>query len=180
MRDWTLDELAVSFLESGFWIQEAVLVVEEVLYGEKGLVVVEGNRRIAALMYLKDAIEGKPASRKWAAIAEAKEPPPDLFEKIPYIKADSRKDIEAFLGFRHVTGIKEWNPAEKAEAFAMPYALSEREFRQSCNRVNGLLLDRYRLLSAGGDDPNWVSRELQERIVAWLAPRLVRLPHADQ
>jgi hypothetical protein len=118
MRDWTLDELAVSFLESGFWIQEAVLVVEEELYGEKGLVVVEGNRRLAALMYLKDALEGRPASRKWAEIAASKEPPKDLFESIPYIKADTRKDIEAFLGFRHVTGIKEWNPAEKAEYIA--------------------------------------------------------------
>ena len=32
--------------------------------------------------------------------------------------ADSRKDIEAFLGFRNVTGIKEWKPAEKAEYIA--------------------------------------------------------------
>lgn len=118
MRDWTLDELAVSFLESGFWIQEAVLVVEEELYGERGLVVVEGNRRVAALMFLKDAVEGKPAARKWAEIAASKDPPQDLFKRIPYIMADTRKDIEAFLGFRHVTGIKEWNPAEKAEYIA--------------------------------------------------------------
>ena len=37
MQDWTLDELAVSFLESGFWPQEAVLVVEETLYGKKSV-----------------------------------------------------------------------------------------------------------------------------------------------
>ena len=41
-----------------------------------------------------------------------------LFKKIPYILVDSRKDIEAFLGFRHVTGIAEWKPAEKAEFIA--------------------------------------------------------------
>lgn len=52
MQDWTLDELAVSFLESGFWIQEALIVVEEELYGGKHLVVIEGNRRLAALQYL--------------------------------------------------------------------------------------------------------------------------------
>lgn len=34
---------------------------------------------------------------------------------MPYIEIGSRKEIEAFLGFRHVTGIKEWKPAEKAE-----------------------------------------------------------------
>ena len=46
MKNWTLDELAISFLENGgFWTHEAVLVVEEKLYGETCLVVVEGNRR---------------------------------------------------------------------------------------------------------------------------------------
>lgn len=36
MENWKLDELAVSFLESGgFWVQEALLVIEEPLYGKK-------------------------------------------------------------------------------------------------------------------------------------------------
>jgi len=39
MKDWTLDELAVSFLESGgFWTHEAVLVTKERLYGKNQLV----------------------------------------------------------------------------------------------------------------------------------------------
>ena len=71
MRDWTLDELAVSFLDSGgFWTQEALLVTKEKLYGRERLVVIEGNRRLAALMYLRDAYNGKPASQKWEEIAE--------------------------------------------------------------------------------------------------------------
>ncbi len=124
MQDWTLDELAVSFLESGFWVQEALIVVDqelkEKLYddGKKRLVVIEGNRRLAALTYLKMAIEGIPPSSKWARIAQAREPQAVLFTRIPYIKADRRDDIRAFLGFRHVTGIKEWRPAEKAEYIA--------------------------------------------------------------
>ena len=48
MKDWTLEELAVSFIESGFWPQESLVVVEE--HGT--LVVVEGNRRLAALKML--------------------------------------------------------------------------------------------------------------------------------
>jgi hypothetical protein len=118
MKDWTLDELAVSFLESGFWPQEALLVVRETLYGRPALVVVEGNRRLAALKYLHDALDGHPASKKWTEIARHASPPPTLFEEIPYLLVDSRKDLEAFLGFRHVTGIKEWRPAEKAEYIA--------------------------------------------------------------
>jgi ParB-like chromosome segregation protein Spo0J len=52
MKDWSLEELATSFLESGFWPHEAVLCVEEEVAGQKRLVVVEGNRRIAALHML--------------------------------------------------------------------------------------------------------------------------------
>jgi hypothetical protein len=119
MSDWTLDELAVSFLESGaFWVHEALLVTNETLEGRERLVVVEGNRRLAALKYLHSAIEGHPASKKWAEIARSGRPSPTLFTRIPYIEVGSRQDIEAFLGFRHVTGIKEWRPAEKAQYIA--------------------------------------------------------------
>lgn len=119
MRGWNLEELAVSFLESGFWPQEAVIVVKEPLYGPpEKLVVVEGNRRIAALKFLRDGIAGSAVPRAWRRIAEGAEPSEDLFTKIPYIRADNRDDVTAFLGFRHVTGIKEWDPAEKAEFIA--------------------------------------------------------------
>ncbi|MGH9434100.1 MAG: hypothetical protein ACRD3T_21435 [Terriglobia bacterium] len=118
MKDWTLDELALSFLESGFWPQEALLVVEELLNGQKRLVVVEGNRRLAALKLLKLAFDGKPESPKWRELVHRQKAPQNLFSEIPFIRVGSRNDVLAFLGFRHVTGIKEWNPAEKAEYIA--------------------------------------------------------------
>jgi hypothetical protein len=118
MKDWTLDELAVSFLESGFWPNEALLAVNEKLYGEQRLVVVEGNRRLAALMSLRDTFDGDPPSSKWAEIVKGVKRPTKLFNRIPYVLVDKRTDIDAFTGFRHVTGIKEWNPAEKAEFIA--------------------------------------------------------------
>jgi hypothetical protein len=115
VSDWTLDELARSYLENGgFWLHEALLVVEEELYGDEKLVVVEGNRRLAALIYLRNAYEGNPASRKWQEISESASPSPDLFSKVPYILVENRRDIQAFLGFRHVTGIKQWDADEKA------------------------------------------------------------------
>lgn len=118
MKDWTLDELAVSFLESGFWPQEALLVVKEELYGKPAVVVVEGNRRLAALLLLRDAVQGKPSSKAWAEIVKERAVPDSLFKRVPYLVADSREDVDAFLGFRHVTGIKEWHPAEKASYIA--------------------------------------------------------------
>ena len=39
MRDWSLEELATSFLESGFWPHEAVLCVKEEIDGNDQLTV---------------------------------------------------------------------------------------------------------------------------------------------
>lgn len=115
MKDWTLDELAVSFLESGFWPQEALIVVKENLYGKMRHVVVEGNRRLAALKLLQQAIKGEIESRKWTEIIDGKKLADNFFNSIPFIEVSDRKAVSAYLGFRHVTGIKEWNPAEKAQ-----------------------------------------------------------------
>ena len=118
MRDWNLEELATSFLESGFWPQEAVLCVAQDVDGEDSLVVVEGNRRIAALMRLERTYESTEKSRRWRQLIEGVERPNELFERVPYIQLASRSEIDSFLGFRHVTGIKEWAPPQKAAFIA--------------------------------------------------------------
>lgn len=119
MREWTLDELAVSFLESGFWRQEALVTVMEPLNKkskEPVRVVVEGNRRLAALKLIARARDGQDTSSKWSEII--RDVQPEAFRRlvdIPFIEMPNRKAVQAYLGFRHVTGIKEWNPAEKAQ-----------------------------------------------------------------
>ena len=115
MKNWALDELAVSFIESNFWPQEALVVVEE----DEQLVVLEGNRRLAALQFLHEAAKGNPASRRWERIAESA-PPGRIAElrSVPCMKVKDRGGVQAYLGFRHVTGIKEWAPAEKASFIA--------------------------------------------------------------
>jgi len=114
-----LNELAVSFLESGFWTQEALVVVEEKVGRRKELVVVEGNRRLAALKWLFKAYKGEDVGKKWEEIASIATPAKmKRLERVPFVRAGSRTEVQAYLGFRHVSGIKEWNPAEKAEFIA--------------------------------------------------------------
>jgi len=61
--------------------------------------------------------------------------------------------------------------------FAMPFALEEGEFRLYAGRVNGMMLDRFRLSSpAYNGEINWVSRPLKRRILKWLTPRVKKLP----
>jgi hypothetical protein len=167
MGEWTIEELALSYLESGgFWTHEALLVTKEKLYGAQRLVVIEGNRRVAALRYLRDAINGRPASPKWKEIAKARKPPDGLFEKIPYIEIGSREEIESFLGFRHVTGIKEWQPAEKAQFIAkmidergMDYTQVMRKIGSKTDTVRQHYIS-YRLLLQIGNVPE---EDLEER-----------------
>ena len=135
MRDWSLEELATSFLESGFWVHEAVLCVEEVLDGEEKLIVVEGNRRIAALMRLERAFDGEERSRRWLDIIDGQTRPDMLFSEVPIIKVDSRGEISSFLGFRHVTGIKEWAPPEKAQFIAKMIDEGELSYRDVMRRI---------------------------------------------
>ncbi len=135
MKDWMLEELALSFLESGFWPQEALIVVRQTVGGSPFLVVVEGNRRLAALKLLKLAFDGKAASKKWDELISKRKAPRLLFDEIPYLMVDSRKDIVAFLGFRHVTGIKEWNPAEKAEYISKLIEEERMSYIEVCRKI---------------------------------------------
>lgn len=85
----------------------------------------------------------------------------------------------------HTPNLRIWTKiiqfaAEPKKAFAMPYALSDKEFRINSNLVNGLLLDRYRLLSTCCNEADWVSADLRDRLIAWLEPRIATLPQAEE
>ncbi len=62
------------------------------------------------------------------------------------------------------------------KAFAIPFALSEDDFRNQCVVIQGLFLDRYRLLTAARYHEQWVSSSLKNRIVEWAIPRVNQLP----
>jgi hypothetical protein len=61
------------------------------------------------------------------------------------------------------------------KAFAIPFALSDKDFRTSCAAVEGLLLDRCRLLYPGHSQSAWVSKGLTMKLVKWIRPRIKRL-----
>lgn len=126
MRAHSLEELGTSFTESGFWPQEALLCVEETIDGRPSLIVVEGNRRLAALKFLKASVDGAPPSPSWAKIVAGWTAPTDFFEAVPVMQMVDRQSVDIYLGYRHVTGIKEWNPAEKAEYIS--YLIDQRGF----------------------------------------------------
>ena len=135
MCKWSLEELATSFLESEFWSHEAVICCWESVDGEEHLVVIEGNRRIAALKRLQKVFNGEDRSRKWLELIKNTTKPKELFEQVPYIRIDERTEANTFLGFRHVTGIKQWAPPEKAQFIAHLIDNSHLSYRQVMRKI---------------------------------------------
>lgn len=65
------------------------------------------------------------------------------------------------------------------KAFAMPFALDVDDFRYHTTLVEGLLLDRDRLLAPGHGAALWVTPELSQRLIDWITPRLDTLPQLE-
>lgn len=57
-------------------------------------------------------------------------------------------------------------------AFSAPISFLDREFIRNCVLVDGLLIDRCRLLGASRYHQDWVSQPLKDRITAWATPRV--------
>jgi hypothetical protein len=67
--------------------------------------------------------------------------------------------------------------AKPKKAFAMPFALDDDDFIYRTAIVNGLLLDRHRLLAPGQAQRDWISAALSNDLVAWVTPRVAALPN---
>jgi hypothetical protein len=114
--DEALEELATSFARNGyFWEEPLVVVPSSTLAGK--FVVVEGNRRLAALKILTS-----PALRKKLHVTSFPELTSaqlaEFRENVPTVTYPSREMIVPYLGFRHITGVKRWEPYAKSRYIA--------------------------------------------------------------
>lgn len=111
LSDLVLEELASSFLENGFFMSEPLSVLRKP-GSDKKYIVLEGNRRLAALRLLlrdrvpKDLVldlDDKPTAAQKADLQE-----------VPCVVVDDRSDVDAMIGFRHIGGLKMWESEAKA------------------------------------------------------------------
>ena len=106
-----LDELAQSYIDNGFFDHEPLIVQE----GEdERYVVIEGNRRLAALKVLHRSPEAD--GLRFITI-DLPDPPEEELEKlreIPCFLISDRDDVHAYVGFRHIGALKTWPPEAKA------------------------------------------------------------------
>ena len=63
--------------------------------------------------------------------------------------------------------------SDPVRGFAIPYVLSsKKKFRSVNNRVDGLLLDRLRLIAPLATDGDQVPSDLESSLIDWLTPRI--------
>lgn len=113
LQDAGLLDLLMSIGQQGYFSGEPLLVVPFSENGSKvgKYIVVEGNRRLAAVKLLNQPdLASVRVKAVQLAVREAKEKPSNL----PVIIYEKRADILDYLGYRHVTGIKAWEPLAKA------------------------------------------------------------------
>ncbi|MGE3800897.1 MAG: ParB N-terminal domain-containing protein [Candidatus Kapaibacterium sp.] len=103
-------DLIASIGEQGYFPGEPLLVVKSEANVDK-FEVVEGNRRLAALKLLQDPdIAPTKKNTIHKLVSEANQRP-DTVDTLLFPK---REDILDYLGYRHITGIDQWDSLQKA------------------------------------------------------------------
>lgn len=108
LEDASLLDLMRSIAAQGYFAGEPLLVIPRAL---GGYTVVEGNRRLASLRLLSDPMLATAKPRAVANIVEGAEHRPTV---VPVVVFDAHEDLVDYLGYRHVTGVKQWEPLAKA------------------------------------------------------------------
>ena len=102
-----LGELLQSISTSGYVDIEPLVVWGE---GEK-LIVVEGNRRLAALRVLTDPGLAARCDIKAPPITPGKE---DTLKSVTIYRVEQRNEARDFIGFKHINGAHRWDSIAKA------------------------------------------------------------------
>jgi hypothetical protein len=110
-REYSVEEVALSIAQNRFFPHEPLFAAEE---GGK-LVVIEGNRRLAAVRILRDRRLRE--QLRATSVPEISDELIDELSELPVIRC-TRSDIWQYIGFKHVNGPQAWNSYAKADYIA--------------------------------------------------------------
>ena len=145
-RNTSITELMTAIAENGYFPGEPIIVVPR---DAGGHTVVEGNRRLTALKLLVDP-SLYPGNRRVQEISESAENRPS---SVPCVIFASRDQIVHYLGYRHISGVKQWEPLAKARYIAQ-------YFETQTDRSAGPEA-RYREVARGiGSKATYIKRQL--------------------
>jgi hypothetical protein len=110
-RDFDPLPIAESIVDNGYFVEEPLVVIPKP--SSDKFIVIEGNRRLAALKFLLEEdlrpLSGDP--NYWELLAKRLKK--DI-SRVPVVVYQNREELTTFLGYRHITGILRWDPLAKA------------------------------------------------------------------
>lgn len=120
--------IARSITQHRFFPSEPLIVLAE---GDN-FIVLEGNRRLAALKILlnPELRNGLTEEDEWNALATDK-----VSNEVPVIVVPDRRSVAPIIGYRHISGIEQWDPYAKARYIASQIDDSELTFEQTAIEV---------------------------------------------
>lgn len=117
---WTemsVDEVALSISANGFFPEENLFVIpenpKEKDEKQKKYIVVEGNRRLAAVRLLRD--EQLRKRLKATDLPRITPKARTALDKLPVSIYENREQLWEYFGFRHINGPKPWDSFSKAK-----------------------------------------------------------------
>jgi hypothetical protein len=111
-EEMAVDEIALSIAKNGFFDEEPLFVIPHASRKDYWIVV-EGNRRLAAVKLLTDeALRKRVGATSLPSISLLRRT--DLTD-LPVSKYRTREELWQFFGFRHINGPKPWDPYSKAK-----------------------------------------------------------------
>lgn len=109
LDDESVHDLMLSIGQQGYFPGEPLLAFRS----GKNLIVAEGNRRLAAVKLLNGELN--PPDNKKNSIQEIRNEVTHKPDELPCIVYDLREDVLRYIGYRHITGVKEWDSLSKAK-----------------------------------------------------------------
>jgi hypothetical protein len=162
IRKFGVDDLYHNILQNGFLPLDRIVVRE--LADSEDFVVVEGNRRLAALRQVVEDIENESVDDDFEddylkALRESVE------EVDVLVYTGSETDIAWILqGIRHISGIRDWDPAQRGRLVASQVDDQGMKFREAGKRFGlsatavGRLYRGYKALEQMKEDDEYGAR----------------------
>lgn len=116
-RSAELDELLQSISANGYLDIEPLVVMEDAADDDDGLIVLEGNRRLATLRLLREpALVRRIAAAESTRITvpEIDDRVHETLDKVSAYLVENRERARAFIGFKHINGPQKWDAYAKA------------------------------------------------------------------
>lgn len=129
-RDYDLQDLGQSIADHGYFSEEPLVTIKN---GRDKWTVIEGNRRLATLLLLDDPTSA-PANvrQRWIELSEGRR---RRVTSVPILEYEERDQITPYLGFRHITGVLQWRPYQKARYIAQLVEESHMNFNQIARTI---------------------------------------------